>query len=120
MSVDSPRFLADENLEPSILRGMLLREPTIDIVTAPAAGTLGLKDPPLLAAAAEMNRILVSFDKRTLPGHFADFLVSGRHSPGIILLARKASIGRLIDALLLVWGASSHDEWRDTITRLPF
>ncbi|HEX6800624.1 MAG TPA: DUF5615 family PIN-like protein [Ktedonobacterales bacterium] len=67
MSADSPRFLADENLEPAIIRGMLLREPTIDIVTAVAAGTLGLKDPPLLTFAADANRILGSYDKRTLP-----------------------------------------------------
>ena len=119
MSADNPRFLTDENLEPAIIRGMLLREPSIDIVTAVQAGTLGFKDPQLLAFAADTNRILVSYDKRTLPGHYADFLASGHHRPGVMLLASNATIGRLIDALLLVWGASSHDEWRDTINRLP-
>jgi hypothetical protein len=77
-------------------------------------------DSTVIAFAAEENRILVSHDKRTLPGHFADYLAAGHHSPGVLLISRKVSIGQAIDALLLVWGASRHDEWSDTITRLPF
>ena len=91
----------------------------MDILTANEAGTLGMQDPDLLAFAAAHNRILVSHDKRTLPQHFAAFRVAGHDSPGVMLISRKHSIGRSIEALLLIWEASHHDEWRNLITRLP-
>lgn len=118
-SDDQVRFLADENFEPAIVMGLRLREPQIDIITAVEAGILRLKDPELLAYAAQQDRILISHDKRTLPGHLADFLVGGHHSPGIMLLSPKLSIGQSIEALLLIWAASRHSEWSDRITRLP-
>ncbi|WIG60562.1 MAG: hypothetical protein OJF49_003310 [Ktedonobacterales bacterium] len=118
-SDDQVRFLADENFEPAIVTGLRRREPRIDIVTAVEAGILGLKDPELLAYAAQQDRILVSHDKRTLPGHFAEFLIAGLRSPGIMLLSPNLSIGQSIEALLLIWAASRHSEWCDRITRLP-
>lgn len=54
-----------------------------------------------------------------MPDHFATFLAEGNQSPGIMLISRKVTIGQAIDALLLVWEASTHEEWRNLITRLP-
>lgn len=113
------RFLADENFDYVIVQGLRLRQPQVDILTAPQAGILGFPDPAVLAYAAEQNRILITHDKRTMPDHFATFLAEGNQSPGIMLIARKVAIGQAIDALLLVWEASSHEEWRNLITRLP-
>lgn len=115
-----PRFLTDEDFEPAIIKGLRRRQPQLDLMTAVEASNLGKTDSEVLAFAAQESRILVSHDKRTLPGHFADYLAAGHHSPGVLLVSRKVSISQAIDALLLVWGASQHDEWADTITRLPF
>ncbi len=113
------RFLSDENFDYVIVQGLRLRQPKIDILTAPQAGILGFPDPAVLAFAAHQDRILVTHDKRTMPDHFAAFLAEGNQSPGIMLMSRKVAIGQAIDALLLVWEASSHEEWRHLITRLP-
>ena len=58
------RFLADADLNKAIVTGVLRREPTVDFLTAQAAGLRGLKDPEVLALAAKLGRILVSHDAR--------------------------------------------------------
>jgi hypothetical protein len=68
------------------------------------------------------DRILLSHDKRTMPGHFYRFLAqlpTGEHSPGVMLLSQELGFGRAIAAVLEIWELSTHDEWRDVITRLP-
>ena len=117
---ESIRFLTDENFDPAIVQELRRKQPRLDIITAVEAGTLGLKDPALLAFAAQKQRIIVSHDKRTLPDHLADFLVAGHHSPGIMLVPGELPIGRAIEALLLVWEASSPSDWQDIVTFLRF
>jgi hypothetical protein len=113
------RFLTDENVDVVIVQGLRLRRSQIDIITAVQAGILGLPDPSVLAYAAEHDRILVSHDKRTMPGHFATFLMEGNQSPGVMLISRRLTIGQAIEALLLIWEASNQGEWRNLIAHLP-
>jgi hypothetical protein len=54
------RFLADADLNRDIVRGVLRREPSLDFLTAQAAGLRALKDLDVLALAAEQQRVLVS------------------------------------------------------------
>ncbi|MGH2501022.1 MAG: DUF5615 family PIN-like protein [Ktedonobacterales bacterium] len=113
------RFQADANLNALIIKGLLRRQPMIDIQLADTAGLAGVADEEVLARTAEVGRVLVSHDYRTMPGHFADFLASGRHSPGVLLLHQQLPIAQAIEALLLVWDASAPEEWRDRLTYLP-
>jgi hypothetical protein len=53
-----------------------------------------------------------------MPVHFADFIASGQHTPGILLLPQTRPIGEAIEALRLVWEASGPDEWRDILAYL--
>ena len=43
-----PRFLADENLNQRIVRGLLRREPGLDVVVAQDVGLGGKPDPDVL------------------------------------------------------------------------
>ena len=69
------RFQADADLNAEIVAGVLRREPGIDFQTADEARLRGLLDPEVLALAAQENRILVTHDRRTMPRHFADYLL---------------------------------------------
>lgn len=113
------RFQADANFNALIIKGILRREPLVDIQTAVAAGLADLPDPEVLARAAQFGRVLVSHDYHTMPAHFTEFLDSGQHSPGVLLLHQTLPVAQAIEALLLVWGASDPEEWRDTLTYLP-
>ena len=113
-----PRFLADADFNQKIVLGLLRREPAIDFRTALQGGLLGRPDPEVLALAARQKRILVSHDRASMPTHFARFTES-RSSPGLILVAQEIDIGTAIEDLLLIWAASSLEEWRDKIGFVP-
>ena len=113
------QFLADENFQQWIVKGLLRRQPMIDMITAAQAGTLGLPDPDVLTQAATTDRILVSHDVNTMPAHFKAFLDTGQHSPGLFLFTQTLPIAQAIEALHLVWVASNPDDWRDLMTYLP-
>jgi predicted nuclease of predicted toxin-antitoxin system len=68
--------------------GVLRREPGIDFQTADEANLRRLPDPEVLALAAQENRILVTHDRRTMPRHFADFILH-HSSPGVFIIASQ-------------------------------
>jgi predicted nuclease of predicted toxin-antitoxin system len=113
-----PRFLADADFNQKIVLGLLRREPTVDFQTAHQGDVLGRPDPEVLAIAARENRILISHDRATMPAHFARFTES-QSSPGLILVSQEIDIGTAIEDLLLIWAASSIEEWRDRIGFVP-
>jgi hypothetical protein len=49
------RFLADADLNKIIVSGILRREPSVDFLTAHAAGLRGMNDPEVIVLAASMN-----------------------------------------------------------------
>ena len=69
------RFQADADLNAEIIAGVLRREPNIDFQTADAASLRRIPDPEVLALAAQEDRILVTHDRRTMPRHFAEFIL---------------------------------------------
>jgi hypothetical protein len=113
-----PRFQADADFNQKIVLGLRRREPAIDFEDAHAAGVIGLPDPDVLHRAAELGRILVSHDRKTMPAHFARFL-DRRTSPGLILVPQGLDIGVAIENLLLIWAATEPAEWVDNIAFLP-
>ena len=113
------RFLADADFNKAIVRGVVRREPSLDFLTAQAAGLRGLNDPEVLALAAERRRVLVSHDVGTMPAHFRAFGSTGQHSSGVFLVPQTLDVGTAIDELLLIWFASEALEWEDRLEWLP-
>ena len=68
-----------------------------------------MKDPDVLRIAADSGRILVSQDRRTMPGHFARHTATAQ-SPGVILLREAIPIAIAIEELVLIWSASEADD----------
>ena len=56
------RFVADENFNNNIIRGLLRRHPDLDIVGIQDAGLSGADDPTVLEWAAQEKRILLTHD----------------------------------------------------------
>jgi hypothetical protein len=114
-------FLADEDLDNDIIRGLRAREPAIDILDVKTAGLRGTGDSELLSLAAEQNRILITHDRQTMTRHFYQRVHDGKLVPGLFILPqRQSAIGEVIESLLLVWTASQAEEWRNQIAYLPF
>lgn len=68
--------------------------------------------------AAQEGRILISHDRKTMPSEFAEFMTNNQSS-GVIIVSRKLAIEVVIEELLLIWEASSAEEWINRIAKLP-
>ena len=75
----------------------------------------GTPDPDILVWSEHQQRILVSADRRTMQGFFANHLAAGHHSPGLFMLRPDAALAAVLDFMILAAYASEPDEWRDRI-----
>src|SRR5687768_3773475 len=78
----------------------------------------GTPDPDILLWCEANGRILVSYDKSSLPVHLADHLAAGHHLPGIFLFQRKTSFATIVAMLALAAQASEEGEWDDRVEYL--
>lgn len=117
------RLLLDENMRSdSLWKSVQAKRKAIpfDIVRVGNDGPpLGIADADLVQWAAVEQRILISFDKRTLPKHLLDVVASGHHSPGIVFMSRKLALSEMAEYLQLIAVSSSADEWADTCRFIP-
>lgn len=112
------RFQADADLNEDIVLGLVRQESSIDFQTAEEANLRGLDDAEVLACAAQEHRILVTHDRRTMPHHFANFILN-HDSPGVFIISQKVDVRTAIEELLLVWSASDSEEWINLIVDIP-
>ncbi len=115
------RYLADEDLDAAIIRGLRASEPAVDILDVKTDARLrGLKDAALLQIAAEQGRIVITHDRNTMTAHFMERVAAGKPAPGLFVISdRPEAIGGAIEWLLLAWLASRAEEWRDRIEFMP-
>lgn len=114
------RFLADENFDNKILRGVLRENPDFDIVRVQDTIIYGAADSNVLAWAAQEGRILLTHDVNTLIDFTYERIRAGLSMPGVIEINKqRMSIGQAIAYLLLIDGASDASEWEDKVTYLP-
>ena len=113
------RLAADENLISDIVRGLLRRNPEIDIVRIQDVGLLGVDDPQVLAWAAAERRILVTHDGRTVPRYANQCVEAGLPMSGVFIVPQSLSIGQAIENLLLLCECSSGAEWEGLVYYLP-
>lgn len=113
------RFQADADLKQAIVTGTIRRQSSLDFQSAEAAGLEGKKDPQVLAMAAQEGRILVTHDRKTMPAEFGRFIES-QNSAGVLIVSQKFSVNEAIEAIILVWEASTAEEWVNPIMSIPF
>ena len=106
----SVRFLADADLNHSIIDVVLHRQPAVDFKTANEAGLKGLTDVEVLELAEDEATVLVSHDTSTMPVHFDARLRLGLKNPGVLLAFHSASVGEIVESLLIIWSASCESD----------
>jgi hypothetical protein len=113
------RLLADENLNGDIVRGLLLRQPSIDIVRVQDVGLAGTDDTEILAWAAERDRIVVTHDRGTLPDRAYERVTMGLFLPGVFVIDGRFPVGQAVRELLLMVACSDQREWSGRVVHLP-
>ena len=119
------QYLLDEQMPVAVREALEAAEPAIIVrqvgaqSDAPPKGTL---DPEVLLFAEREQLVLVTFDKRSMPGHVTDHLAAGHHTCGVFIFqnGNALSAGRVAGELVFVWATSPADEWVDRIEYLPY
>lgn len=113
------RLLIDQNLDHDIMRGLTRRIPTLDAVTASEIGMSKATDPELLVWAAQVGRIIITHDRKTMPAHAADLMSKGESVAGIFVALRRLPLHQIIEDLEVMITCSENDEWVNVIRYLP-
>jgi len=95
------KLLADENFDNTIVRGLLRRNPQIDIVRVQDVGLSSKDDPTVLNWAAQEDRVLLTHDVATITGYAYDRVKQGQQMPGVIEVSVGAAIGQVIEMFYL-------------------
>jgi hypothetical protein len=96
------RFLADEDFNNDILRGLLRRLVRLDVIRVQDIGLRGADDDTVLARAFVEGRVLLTHDVSTLIGRAFDRIRAGSSLPGVIAVAQSMPVGSAIEDLVLV------------------
>ncbi len=118
-------FLLDEHLRGPLWQAIQQHNTKgVDVLDTlrvgdPPAPPLGTLDPDNLLWAEQQARILVSCDTRSLPGHLADHLCAGRHSPGAFILRPTWTVPLVLAALVLHGHAGDPQSYVDRIEFIP-
>ena len=113
------RLAADENFNGHIVRGLLRRNPHLDIVRIQDTELSSAEDPAVLAWAAREGRVLVTHDVNTITRFVYERIRAGQPMPGVFEVSASLPIGRAIEDLLLLAECSEEGEWEGQIRYIP-
>ena len=113
------QLLADECFDNAIVEGLLLREPTLDILIATEQDWAGCGDDQLLALAAIQGRIVLTHDRQTMIGIANSRVRAGRRMPGLMVVQDQRAPGPLIEGILIILFAGLPGELEDRVLFVP-
>ena len=113
------RWLADENFNGQIVRGLLRARPGLDIVRTQDVGLAGADDATLLEWAASQGRILLTHDLKTMPAHARSRMLDGRLLAGVVCAKRALPVALVIEEILAIDAYGEPEEWKGRVDYLP-
>ncbi|MEL6470369.1 MAG: DUF5615 family PIN-like protein [Cyanobacteria bacterium J06623_4] len=113
------KFLADENFNNQIVRGVLRQNPIIDIARVQDVGLQGTDDPNVLDWAAKDERIVLTHDVATMITFAYERVQAGLPMPGLFEVRRGIPVGVVIEEIILIAECSLDKEWEGQVRFLP-
>lgn len=113
------KFLADENLDHRIFKGLRTALPELDIVRVQDTEIYQASDPAVLEWAAAENRIVITHDVQTMTKFAYERIKNGLRTPGVIEVKKVTSIGQTIEELSTMIGAGSPDDFENQVRYIP-
>lgn len=112
-------FLADEDFNNRIVRGLRRRLLTLDIVRVHEVGLIGKHDKEVLEWAAREGRLVLTHDTATMIDFAYSRIAEGLEMPGLIAVSQYMPIGNVIEEVMLLAECSSEGEWSGQVLYLP-
>lgn len=113
------KLAADENFNNDIVRALLRRNPSLDIVRVQDVGLSGADDPTVLEWAAREQRVLLTHDVSTITRYAYERVRQELAMPGVFEIPRGLGIKDTIEDLLLLAEYSRTGEWEGQVQYLP-
>ena len=113
------RFLADENFNNQIVRGVLRQSLDIDIVRVQDVNLSGVDDPTVLVWAAQEGRIVLTHDVATMTTFAYQRIQTELSMPGLFEVSRRVPVGLAIEEIILIAECSIKGEWEGQVRFLP-
>src|SRR5262249_14168260 len=109
----------DENFNGSSIRGLMRRQPEIDLVRVQDIGLSGADDRAVLAWAAREGRVLLTHDQATVPKYAYERIKAGLPMPGVFVGDTNLPVQQAINDILLLVECSEEHEWAGQVRYLP-
>jgi hypothetical protein len=109
----------DENFNNDVIRGLLRRNPGLNLIRVQDAGLRTLDDEAVLAWSAQENRVMISHDVSTMTAFAYARVAAGQNMPGLFEVPRSVSIAVAIEDLRLIAECSLPGEWEGQVRYLP-
>ena len=113
------KLATDEDFNNRILRGVLRRDPHLDIRRKQDAGLGHADDSQVLAWAANEARVLLTHDASTLIKYAYERVRQGLPMPGVFEVRQSVPIGVAIEEVLILAECSIESEWEGQVGYLP-
>jgi hypothetical protein len=116
------RFLLDENLSPKLKLAIQRANPSIDVLRVgdPDAPNFGTLDPELLQYLEISQRLLVTDNRSSMPGHLNDHWQVNGQIWGVVWLRPSSTIVQCVESILLMWEITEAEEWINRLDWIPF
>jgi len=112
-------LVSDENFNNDIVRGLLRRNPALDIVRVQDVGLRGKDDSLILEWAANEGRVVLTHDAATMAYFAYERVQAGLSMPGVIEVADDLPLAQVIADILLMAETSEKNEWEGRVIYLP-
>lgn len=97
-------------------------DPAIDVLRVGDQDTpnLGTADPDILRYLESSRRLLVTDNRKSMPGHLDEHWSVGGQIWGLLWLRPHISMRQWAEELYLIWEVTEAEEWIDRIAWIPF
>lgn len=119
------KLLLDEHLSPQLVEVVRSLAPALDIVSIhhwQEGQFTNQPDERILRAAAAQDRVLVTFDLRTIPAILAEFVVCGECHGGVLFISANSFASNdsksLARALVNRAQRTPNEDWRNRVVFL--
>ena len=113
------RFLADEDFNNDILRGLLRHLPKLDIMRVQDVELRNVDDSIILAWAAQESRIVLTHDVNTMIAAAFLRIWEGLSMPGMLAVRRLAPLAEAIDDLVFLAEVGQETDFQDQVRFIP-
>lgn len=113
------KLATDENFDGDIVRGLIRRQPDLDVVRVQDADLDETHDSIILAWAAAERRVLLTHDRDTIPSFAYERVRAGEPMPGVFLVSDRMPKGQAVEELFVALHCLAPEEYKDQVRYFP-